>query len=103
MPRRLWIAALSLWPGLPQIWSGQEVLGLILAALFAATLNLALVTRFIWTESFAPGWAGFFAALAILTWVAALAYTLWWIWRCHPERHRADIDRLYREAMEAYL
>jgi tetratricopeptide (TPR) repeat protein len=103
MPRRLWIAALSLWPGLPQIWSGQEVLGLILAILFAATLNLALVTRFLWTESFSPGWSGFFAALAALTWAAALGYTLWWIWRCHPERYRADIDRLYREALEAYL
>src|SRR4051794_27394964 len=62
VPRRLWIAALGIWPGLPQIWSGQEVLGLILATLFAATLNLAVVARFIWTESFAPGWAGFFAA-----------------------------------------
>jgi tetratricopeptide (TPR) repeat protein len=103
MPRRLWITALSLWPGLPQIWSGQEVLGLILAALFAATLNLALVTQFIWTESFAPGWPAFFAALATLTWLLGWGYTLWWVWRCHPERYRAEIDRLYREAIEHYL
>jgi tetratricopeptide (TPR) repeat protein len=103
VPRRLWIAALSAWPGLPQIWSGQEVLGLILATLFAATLNLALVARFIWTESFAPGWPNFFAALAVCNWVASLGYTLWWIWLCHPERHRAEIDRLYREATESYL
>jgi len=107
MPRRVWIAALSVWPGLPQIWSGQEVLGLILAALFAATLNLAVLTRFLWTAWFPPGWPAMLAALAAplaaLTWVAAFAYTLWWIWRCHPERHRADIDRLYRDATEAYL
>jgi len=88
---------------LPQIWSGQEVLGLILASLFAATLDLALVSRFIWTESFPPGWSAFFASLATMTWVAGVGYTLWWIWRCHPERHRVEIDRLYGEALEHYL
>lgn len=103
MPRRLWIAALSVWPGLPQIWSGQEVLGMILAAWFASTLNLALVTRFIWTDSFAPGWSQFFAALAAITWLSSLGYTLWWIWLCHPEQHRPEIDRLFREAIESYM
>jgi tetratricopeptide (TPR) repeat protein len=103
VPRRLWIAALCVWPGLPQIWSGQEVMGLIQAVSFAATLNLAIVSRFIWTESFSPGWAGFFAALAGIHWLASFGYTLWWIWLCHPERHRAEIDRLYREAIESYL
>jgi hypothetical protein len=95
--------ALSAWPGLSQIWSGQEVLGFILAASFAAAVNLAIVTRWIWTESFAPGWANFFAAMAALHWLASFGYTLWWIWLCHPERHRAEIDRLYREATESYL
>ena len=51
MPKRLWIACLSVWPGMAQIWSGKDVLGLILAVAFAATLNLALVSRFIWTEA----------------------------------------------------
>jgi len=103
MPKRIGIATLSLWPGLAQIWIGQEVLGLILAGLFAATLNLAVVSSFIWTETFAPGCAAFFASLAAVTWLAGFGYTLWWIWRCHPERHRIDIDRLYREAAEEYL
>lgn len=103
MSRRFGIALLSIWPGLAQIWSGQEALGLILAALFAATLNLALVARFLWTEAFAPGWSAFFASLATITWLAALGYTLWWIWRCHPERHRVEIDGLFREASELYL
>jgi hypothetical protein len=75
MPRRFGVAALCLWPGLPQIWSGQEVLGLILACLFAATVNLAVVTQFIWTESVAPGWPAFFASLAVVTWLAGLGYT----------------------------
>ena len=103
MPKRLRFAALSLWPGLAQIWSGQEALGLIFGLLFAATLNLAVVSRFIWTESFANGWSGFFAAMAVCTWFASLGYTLWWVWLCHPEGHRPEIDRLYRDAIDAYL
>jgi hypothetical protein len=103
VPKRLWIAALSVWPGLAQIWSGQEVLGLILALLFGATLNLAVVSRYVWTEAFAPGWGVFFAALAVCSWLASLGYTLWWVWLCHPSGHRGAIDRLYREAMESYL
>jgi hypothetical protein len=103
VPKRPWIAALSVWPGLAQIWSGQEVLGLILAALFAATLNLAVVAGFVWTEVFAPGWAGFFAALAVCSWLASFGYTLWWVWLCHPAGHGAEIDALYREAIESYL
>ena len=34
MPRRFRIVALSVWPGLAQIWSGQEVLGLLLGVIF---------------------------------------------------------------------
>ena len=103
MPRRTWIAVLTIWPGLAQVWTGQEVLGLILALLFAATLDLAIVARWIWIEAFAPGWSGVFATLAILTWVASFAYTLWWVWLCHPQRFRQEIERLFRDAMEAYL
>ncbi len=103
MPRRAWIAALSFWPGLAQIWTGQEILGLILAVLFASTLNIAVVSHFVWTEALARGWPAFFGALAATTWVGTLVYTLWWSWRCHPERHREEVDRLYREALEFYL
>ena len=103
MPRRHWIAVLSIWPGLPQVWSGQELLGLILAALFAATLNAAVISRYLWTEAFPPGGSTFLAALAALTWLAGLAYTLYWISCRHPEHYRVDIDRLYRDAMEHYF
>lgn len=103
MPRRLWIGILSVWPGLAQIWTGQEVLGIILASLFASTLNLAIVARCIWTEAFPPGWGDFFATLAFLTWMAGFAYTMWWVWLCHPDKHRREIERLFQDALEAYL
>lgn len=103
MPRRAWIGLLGFWPGLPQIWTGQEVFGLLLAGFFAGVANLAIASRWVWTEAFAAGSADFFAAAAVLTWWAAFAYTAWWLWLCHPDRHRQEIDRLYREAREAYL
>jgi tetratricopeptide (TPR) repeat protein len=103
MPRRLWLVLLSFWPGLPQIWAGQEILGMILGGLFAVTLNLAILSRTLWTELFAPGMVAFFAALAALSWLLALGYTLWWVGSCHPERYRDDIDTLYRQALEHYL
>jgi tetratricopeptide (TPR) repeat protein len=103
MPARFRVVALAIWPGLAQIWSGQEVLGLLFGLCFAAALDLAIVTRWIWREVFAPGWTEFFLILAILWWAASLIYTFWWIGLCHPDRHRLEIDRLYREAHEAYL
>jgi tetratricopeptide (TPR) repeat protein len=103
MLRRIWLSLLSFWPGLAQIWSGQIVLGLILAAWFSLALNLAVITHQIWTDVLDPRWSGFFLALAAATWLLGLAYTLWWIWRCHPHRHRDEIDQLYRVALESYL
>jgi tetratricopeptide (TPR) repeat protein len=103
MPRRPWLALLSLWPGLAQVWTGQEVLGLILAALFAASANAAILSLFVWTDALPAAWPPFFALVAALTWAGALAYTLWWSLACHPEGHRDEIDLLYRSALEAYL
>jgi hypothetical protein len=103
MPRRFRIIALSFWPGLAQIWSGQEVLGLLLGVFFASALNAAIVSRWIWREAFPADWPDFFAILAVATWLAGLGYSVWWVGLCHPDRHRGEIDRLFREAQEAYL
>jgi hypothetical protein len=103
MPKQVRIASLSLWPGLAQIWSGQELLGLMLASLFAFAFNFAIVSRWIWTDAFPGAWPDFFAVLTVMTWIASLTYTLWWVGFCHPERHREEIEGLFREAHEAYL
>jgi hypothetical protein len=88
---------------LPQIWSGQEMLGLLLAGLFAASVNLCMIARWIWSEIFAQGWADFFGTLALLTWLVSLVYSVWWVGLYHPDRHRQAIETLFREAQEAYL
>jgi hypothetical protein len=103
MPRRFRIVALSVWPGLAQIWSGQEVLGLFLGFFFASAVNLAIVSRWIWIDAFATGLSDFLATLAGFSWLMSFGYTVWWIGLCHPDRHRQEIERLFREAQEAYL
>jgi hypothetical protein len=103
MPRRFRIIALSVWPGLAQIWSGQEVLGLLLGVFFASALNLAIVSRWIWIDAFATGLCDFLATLAGFSWLMSFGYTVWWIGLCHPDRHRQEIERLFREAQETYL
>jgi hypothetical protein len=62
-----------------------------------------MAARWVWVDAFPPGWSGLFTGLAALTWLASCGYTLWWLWLCHPERYRQEIERLYREAQEAYL
>jgi len=103
MPRRFRIVALSVWPGLAQIWSGQEVLGLLLGCFFAMAVNLAIVSRWIWIDAFATGLSDFLATLAGFSWLMSFGYTVWWIGLCHPDRHRQEIERLFREAQETYL
>ena len=103
MPRRFRIVALSVWPGLAQIWSGQEVLGLLLGVFFASAVNLAIVSRWIWIDAFATGLSDFLAVLAGFSWLMSFGYTLWWVGLCHPDRHRQEIERLFREAQETYL
>jgi hypothetical protein len=78
-------------------------LGLLLAFFFASALNLAIVSRWIWKEAFGPGWPDFLATLALVSWLMSLGYTVWWVGVCHPDRHRAEIERLFREAHESYL
>jgi hypothetical protein len=86
-----------------QIWSGQEILGLLLGLFFASAVNLAIVSRWIWIDAFATGLSDFLATLAGFSWLMSFGYTVWWIGLCHPDRHRQEIERLFREAQETYL
>ncbi len=103
MPGRLAMLALGLWPGLAQIWLGQEVLGIILALVFAISLDSVLAARFIWTESLSMTWVQLLSSIAVLNWLSSFAYTVWCVVLRHPERHRSEIDRWFREARDAYL
>jgi hypothetical protein len=66
-------------------------------------VNLAIVSRWVWIDAFATGLSDFLATLAGFSWLMTFGYTVWWIGLCHPDRHRQEIERLFREAQEAYL
>ena len=38
------------WPGLPWLWLRGSLAGLVLAVAFAVTLDVALITTFIWPD-----------------------------------------------------
>ena len=91
------------WPGMPWLWLRGSRLGLILALAFAVTIDVAVLTTFIWTEL-----AGL--AFSISLWTAAAA--IWLISTASAvsafpppiPRGRADAaDRLFVQARDAYL
>lgn len=103
MSKRIGLAVLSVWPGLPQICSGHEVAGLAIATCFAVLVNSALVATFVWTEALGSGWLWALWLSAGGLWLASASATGWWLWRRHPERFRQVNDELYREAIDQYL
>lgn len=99
MPGRRWLLFLCIYPGLPQIGAGREIFGLAHAIGFTVLLNAALVTTFIFTDAVSP-------VTVVLEWYAVGAAWLWaaftagwWIWKHHPEKHRTEIEQLFREAI----
>jgi hypothetical protein len=88
---------------LAQIWTGQEVLGLILASVFAITVNAALISQWVWLEAATPSSRAFLYLAGALSWLFSMIYTIWWSWRCHPEQHRAEVEKLIRDALQYYL
>ena len=103
MPRRPWIAALSVWPGLPQIWTGQEVLGLILAALFASALNLTMVRPVDLDRVVRAGVGRVFRGLGGLSLAGGPGLHALVGLALPSLASPTEIDRLFREATESYL
>jgi len=91
-----------LWPGLARLWFRGEWTGLAAATLFAAALNVMLVSSFLWPELLpsAFGWIGW--PVVLVVWFASALRTI----RVLPElRHparRADLG-LFIQAQDEYL
>jgi uncharacterized protein HemY len=63
----------ALWPGLARLWLRGEFAGLVLAVTFAAAVNLALVTTFVWPQLVSrqlPTWL-----TPMVAWIAVV-----WFW-----------------------
>ena len=104
----VWIACL--WPGLIQAWRLGSLRGLGLATVFAAALNVALVSSFVW-----PRWpiaslpAGTTAAIAWASvlglWILGLRWTAQsWSQLCPPKpTSDPQLENLFRDAQHEYL
>jgi hypothetical protein len=92
-----------LWPGLPWVWLRGSVAGLVLALAFAVSLDVAVVTTFVWTDLVEISltiavWAATGAVWLVSAVSAAAAFP--------PPLARppaAEIDPLFCKARDAYL
>jgi hypothetical protein len=100
--RRYRVTALVVWPGLPQIWSGQVALGLILACVFAVLVNLAIVSQWVYVRWFDADTRQALWAITASLFAGMAAWTVVWAWKFHPDRFQVEIEALYRASAESY-
>ena len=91
------------WPGLPWLWLRGSRLGLVLALAFAVTVDVAVLTTFIWPELTGLGFAiGLWTATAAL-WLAATASAVSSFPPPIPRVSATAADGLFVRARDAYL
>ncbi len=94
--------AMRLWPGLVPLWERGSASGLCLALIFAAFLNLTILTTWVWTETVGPGvrWAAWGAVVAI--WVSSAWAAQGW---GKPPRspNEPTAAAMFQSAMTEYL
>jgi len=92
-----------LWPGLPWLWLRGSAPGFILAAAFGVTLNVAMVTTWVWTDLVdlpfrIAAWAG-----AAAIWMLATASAVSAFPPPIPRGRSPSVDALFEEARNCYL
>jgi tetratricopeptide (TPR) repeat protein len=81
------------WPGLPWLWLRGSRLGLVLALAFAVTVDVAVLTTFIWPELTGLGFAfGLWTASAVSSFPSPI-----------PRVSADAADGLFVRARDAYL
>jgi len=91
------------WPGLPWLWLRGSIAGLVLALAFAVTLDVAVVTTFIWSDLVELSWV-----LAVWTgvgtvWLVSTASALAAFPPPLARPPAAEVDPLFVRARDAYL
>lgn len=97
-----------LWPGLPRLWRRGEWSGLIAAVVFAALLNIALLSGVVWSEVelFVPAGRTIIWFMVFSVWAGSAAVSF------GADRRRQDepkplatenSENAYAEALEHYL
>lgn len=92
-----------LWPGLPWVWLRGSLPGLVVAVAFAVTLDVAVLTTWIWTDLVdlpfrLATWAGVAAIWILATASAAAAFP-----PPLPAGGTPSVDARFEAARNAYL
>lgn len=91
------------WPGMPWLWLRGSRLGLILALAFAVTIDVAVLTTFIWPELIGFGFAiGIWTATGAI-WLISTASAVSSFPPPVPRTRAAAAEALFIQARDAYL
>ncbi len=91
------------WPGLPWLWLRGSRLGLVLALAFAVTVDVAVLTTFIWPELTGLGFAIGLWTATVALWLAATASAVSSFPPPIPQVSATTADGLFIRARDAYL
>lgn len=101
--RRYRVIALSIWPGLPQIWAGQIMTGLVVSLFFAVVFNLSLVSLWVYSDLIEASARKMLCFVTVIVHLSMLGWTVLWAWKFHPERFQEEIQKLFRTSGDFYL
>jgi hypothetical protein len=91
------------WPGMPWLWLRGSRLGLVLALAFAVTVDVAVLTTFIWPELIGFGFSiGMWTATTAI-WLISTASAVSSFPPPIPRPRAAAADALFIQARDAYL
>jgi hypothetical protein len=91
------------WPGLPWLWLRGSRAGLVVALAFAVSLDVGIVTTFIWPDLVElPITVAVWAGVAVI-WLASTVSAVAAFPTTLPRPAPADVDPLFIKARNAYL
>ena len=91
------------WPGLPWLWLRGSMAGLVLAVAFAVTVDVAIVTTFIWPDLVEiPLTIGCWTATGVI-WLASTVSAVAAFPAPLAGPPPAEVDPLFRRGRDAYL
>jgi hypothetical protein len=91
------------WPGLPWLWLRGSFAGLVLAIAFAVTVDVAILTTFIWSDLVEFSFTLAVWTATAIVWIVSTVSAVAAFPPLLPQRSAAEIDPLFVRARAAYL
>lgn len=101
MQARSWL--ICIWPGLPRLWWRGDLRALLLAGIFAATVDLWLLANFVWPEFLTRTAANACGIAALTLWVFSCWEGRRWLRLWQAQSLDRGPEDLFIEAQREYL